>query len=340
MTISVITMNTNSSPIDFHALLKEAYRLANNQSFAQALAICDHLNRVGQTTAGSLFIEGYSSYKMGQRQDGINKIEHAILQQKTYEWIQVLGEFYQECGIPEMYSAYKLALEVKPDGLPDSFNRVYLDALLRTKSTPFPLARRKRFAMLANHFEATLKRTDSTALIAECGCFQGLSTRMLATIAAHHQPGFDGTGMVVCDSFEGLGEIKPEDHIPDDHPDAARLRTMTRVGHFAAAQSQVMENLSDFPNIRWVKGWIPESLSNLPEDARYRFVNVDVDMYEPTSGAFCYFWPKIVSGGMIVSDDYHWPGAHKAINDLVASLPEASYHFHTNDDGQAWLEKP
>ncbi len=31
-------------------------------------------------------------------------------------------------------------------------------------------------------------------------------------------------------------------------------------------------------------------------------------------GAFRYFYPRLVPGGVIMSDDYNWPGAKKAID--------------------------
>ncbi len=323
-----------------HSLLIQAYELAEKHRFADVVRVCEQLTQLQNITPQSLFVEGFAAYHLGQIDAGLAKMEQAISHHKDFGWIETLGGFYQKVGYPQAYDAYRLALEVKPDGLPESFNRLYYDAMLRTQSAPFPLARRQRFALLVEHFEATLNRTDPAGWVAECGCFRGLSTHVLASVMAKHQSGFDGSGMVVCDSFEGLGQVMPQDHIPDDYPDATRLRQMTKPGHFAAPQEMVMQHLSDFPNIRWVKGWIPESLASLPDDARYRFVNVDVDMYEPTSGAFCYFWPKLLPGGIIISDDYNWPGAHKAINDLVASLPDDSYHFDTNEHGQAWLEKP
>jgi hypothetical protein len=47
-------------------------------------------------------------------------------------------------------------------------------------------------------------------------------------------------------------------------------------------------------------------------------VHVDVDLYEPTKESIGYFWPKIVSGGVLICDDYgshKTEGSRKAVND-------------------------
>ena len=50
----------------------------------------------------------------------------------------------------------------------------------------------------------------------------------------------------------------------------------------------------------------------------YRFVHLDVDLYQPTRDSFDYFYPRLIKGGIIVCDDYNWPGARKAIEEACA----------------------
>ncbi len=70
--------------------------------------------------------------------------------------------------------------------------------------------------------------------------------------------------------------------------------------------------------IQYHPGWIPESLSSVP-DRTYKFVHVDLDLYEPIKGAVEYFYPRMVKGGIIVIDEYaipRWPGARKAVDEF------------------------
>jgi hypothetical protein len=88
-------------------------------------------------------------------------------------------------------------------------------------------------------------------------------------------------------------------------------------GHFAASLDEVREALCAFPRIEYFPGWIPEAFPDEP-GARYRFVHLDVDLFQPTRDSLEYFYPKLIPGGMIVCDDYGWPGARKAIDDFCA----------------------
>jgi len=55
--------------------------------------------------------------------------------------------------------------------------------------------------------------------------------------------------------------------------------------------------LSEFPDIQYNVGWIPKVFENIPE-RKYRFVHIDVDLYEPTYASVEYFYPRLVSGGV------------------------------------------
>ena len=48
---------------------------------------------------------------------------------------------------------------------------------------------------------------------------------------------------------------------------------------------------------------------------KFSFVHIDVDLYQPTLDCLEFFFPKLVSGGIIVCDDYNssqFPGAKNA----------------------------
>jgi hypothetical protein len=92
---------------------------------------------------------------------------------------------------------------------------------------------------------------------------------------------------------------------------------MTRQGYFSASLDGVKKSLQSFPGIQYYPGWIPQAFPDEPA-ARYRFVHVDVDVYQPTRDCFEYFHERLVPGGIIASDDYNWPGARKAIEEFCA----------------------
>lgn len=194
------------------------------------------------------------------------------------------------------------------------FDALYLAGLQTTQMPPTPLRRRDRFYSLVQLFSQTL---HLDGLMAECGCFRGLSSFLMCGTVKAANPGYTGQGFRIFDSFAGLSAPQAEDAINGTDRDAEQLREMTRAGKFAAKLHNVKAALAAFPGIEYFPGWIPEAFPMEPH-ARYRFVHVDVDVYQPTRDSFEYFYPKLVPGGIIVSDDFNWPGARKAIEEFSA----------------------
>jgi len=197
--------------------------------------------------------------------------------------------------------------------LPTSgYDEEYESALLDTRNCPAPLRRRERFHSLIALFEATRSVAGD---VAECGCFRGLSSRLMLGYLRKRDPGFTGLGFHIFDSFQGLSAPTLDDEIPDDWGGAEGLRSDCREGRFSATLEDVRRNLHDFPSVQFHAGWIPLTFQGLPE-RRHRFVHVDVDLYDPTLDCLHYFHPRLSPGGMIVCDDYNWPGARKALTEF------------------------
>ena len=144
---------------------------------------------------------------------------------------------------------------------------------------------------------------------AECGVFRGAGSYLIGSAAA--QQGRDRTHHVF-DSFEGLSE-------PSDVDGG-----YWRKGNLACSLEVVQANLRPLQNIRWHKGWIPETFNDVSH-ASFAFVHIDVDLYEPTRDSIAFFYDRMSVGGIIICDDYGFttcPGATKAVDDFLADKPE------------------
>jgi len=245
-----------------------------------------------------------------------------------------LCEVYWKLGRQEASVAtYRTLLGFQPPQHDAAFDAIYLAGLMATGTCPTPIRRRDRLM----HLVELLRETSALeGDVVECGCFQGLSSYTMCSFLRHWNPRFDGRGYHIFDSFQGLSEPTVDDDIPDDWENADNLRLMTQPGNFAASLEQVQGNLREFPGIAYHPGWIPLSFEGLP-DAKYRFIHVDVDLYDPTLDAFNYFYPRLVPGGVITSDDYSWPGARTAIDEFCAERGIALAVTATN---QAVIRRP
>jgi O-methyltransferase len=192
----------------------------------------------------------------------------------------------------------------------------YKRALAATGSSPVPFSRYFRHQNLVRLFSLTGAVEGDTV---ECGCARGLSSLELCLAIGEAAPGWRGEGFHVFDSFQGLSEPQAQDLDTSgmEASEAKRVLSMMHRGNMASPLEQVQAALRDFPGVAFHPGWIPQSFAGLPERA-YRFVHVDVDLYQPTLDAFDYFFPRLAAGGLIVTDDYNWPGGRRAVDEFCS----------------------
>ena len=145
---------------------------------------------------------------------------------------------------------------------------------------------------------------------AECGVFRGATSYLIC--AANKQSSVTTKTHHLFDSFEGLSEPGPADGI---HWTKGDLRCEMKT---------VQQALSDFDNLEFHPGWIPERFGDVA-DRKFSFVHIDVDLAEPTLASLAFFYPRMQPGGIIVSDDYGintCAGATHAIDRFLEEKPE------------------
>ena len=135
---------------------------------------------------------------------------------------------------------------------------------------------------------------------AECGVLHGHSSHLICTACSgndkiHH----------VFDSFEGLS-----DSTENDVPEYDASFTWKK-GDLSIPLKTVQHNLCQFESVKFYKGWIPTQFAEVA-DRQFCFVHVDVDLYEPTRDSLEFFYDRLVTGGVMLCDDYGYttcPGA-------------------------------
>ncbi|MCO5947659.1 TylF/MycF/NovP-related O-methyltransferase [Mucilaginibacter flavidus] len=70
---------------------------------------------------------------------------------------------------------------------------------------------------------------------------------------------------------------------------------------------QVIETFKGF-NVKIIKGPVPETLCDVDTD-KVSYLSVDMNCVQPEIDALNFFWDKMVSGGIIVLDDYGFANA-------------------------------
>jgi O-methyltransferase len=158
-----------------------------------------------------------------------------------------------------------------------------------------------------NLYQLVLKTRKVPGAIAELGVFRGSSARLIASLK-------DGKELHLFDTFEGMPEVRAD----------ADLHS---TGDFGGSWlEEVKRRLSAFDRISFHKGFFPDSARELGKTpVRFSLVHLDVDIYESTKAGLEFFYPRTVTGGVIISHDYRsqrCPGVKRAFDEFFADKPE------------------
>jgi len=87
-------------------------------------------------------------------------------------------------------------------------------------------------------------------------------------------------------------------------------------GGFAGSMETVKRNLGDIRNVYFRKGYFPDTAKGL-EAEKFAFVNLDVDLYNPTIAGLEFFYPRMNRGGYMFVHDYNNPEADRGVSKAV-----------------------
>lgn len=146
-------------------------------------------------------------------------------------------------------------------------------------------------------------------VIVEAGAFHGGSTAKLSLVAK-----LAGRELAVFDSFEGMPE----------NTEAGGTSIFGREHHFpkgshAVGVEVVRENVrkyGDLSRCRFYKGFFSDTLPNFKEPVAAACINVD--LVQSTKDCLKYLYPLVQPGGVLFSQDAHFPW-------IIALLKDASF---------------
>lgn len=74
-------------------------------------------------------------------------------------------------------------------------------------------------------------------------------------------------------------------------------------GFYTAEVESVIDNFKEWPTAKIVVGSIPEILPTVPA-TRVCYLHIDLNCAQPEVDAISFFWDKLVTGGVVLLDDY------------------------------------
>lgn len=141
------------------------------------------------------------------------------------------------------------------------------------------------------HFATEIHRHDIRGAVAEAGVFKGQFSEKI-------NRAFPDRKLYLFDTFEGFDErdFSGEKEKGENSLEAAEYFNQT-------SEQFVLNRLPHPENAVIRKGYVPETLEGIDEN--FCFVNLDLDLHDPTLAALEFFYDKIVDGGGILVHDFY-----------------------------------
>jgi len=172
------------------------------------------------------------------------------------------------------------------------------------------------------HYEIFLKVKDLPGDIVECGVYKGASLLTFARFLETFCAGDRTRKVLGFDHFRGLADRSEKDGLN------------TRVGNTAEGW-----NAADFrdtlfalvdafnqdsfvpqrPRVELIDGDVCKTAGAYAAEhpgMRISLLHLDMDLYAPTLAALEAFWPRLLTGGVVLFDEYairEWPGESEAV---------------------------
>lgn len=211
------------------------------------------------------------------------------------------------------------ARECRPSR-PDVSNN---DMAIMMRVRPFTMTSDERILALIDAVRY-LVRYGIPGAIVECGVWKGGSSMAAALTLLESR---DLTReLYLYDTFEGMTAPTSADRSYDGVLAEDQLREAARgTGVWCqAGLDEVRGNLASttYPleKMHFVRGPVEETIPRvLPE--LIGLLRLDTDWYESTRHELTHLFPRLVTGGVLIIDDYgHWEGARRATDEYFASL--------------------
>lgn len=175
-----------------------------------------------------------------------------------------------------------------------------------------------RMSKVLAHYELYKQVLDLPGVFVECGVFKGASFSRFAMFRELLSNPYSKK-MIAFDIFGEFPETEYED---DFMKRESFIRGAGSHGISPEQLEEVLEHKNVNKNIDIVKGdiveTVPQYIKNHPE-LKISILNLDTDIYEPAVTILEHLYPRIVSGGILILDDYGvFPGETAAVDEYFA----------------------
>jgi precorrin-6B methylase 2 len=137
----------------------------------------------------------------------------------------------------------------------------------------------------------------------ECGVNRGFLSSAIMTRLDWDKL---GKQFYLLDTFRGMDErFLSEQETATGEMERNRKNLAT--GFYVQGVSEVRANFSEWKNVFFIEGAIPETLPQVPTQ-KIAFLHIDMNCSPPEVAAARFFWDRLVPGAFVLLDDYAYHG--------------------------------
>lgn len=133
--------------------------------------------------------------------------------------------------------------------------------------------------------------------------------------------------------------------IPEEQMSAAEVRAGLPAMNRKYQNGDVLYARAQMKFLRWpnavlVRGRVPDSLLAIQDAREIAYASIDLNVSEAEMGAVEFLWPRMVSGGLMLLDDYGWSAHHSQKVAWDAWAHQEGAMILTLPTGQGLIRKP
>ena len=171
-----------------------------------------------------------------------------------------------------------------------------------------------RISKIISHWELFKMLQNVEGSVVECGVFKGSSLMRFA----YYRNILSYRDII---GFDVFGKFPEADYEPDKEDRYAFVATQGDGWSADKVRNAILDGGGGWTYL--IEGDVRRTVPNYVEwnpSLKIALLNIDTDLYEPAKVALEHFYPLVVKGGIIVSDNYTmFPGETKAFSEFCAA---------------------
>lgn len=187
----------------------------------------------------------------------------------------------------------------------------------------FTLTNPERIVSLTRSVEY-IEKNGIEGSIVECGVWKGGS--VMAILKMLFKLDSTEREIFLYDTFEGMSKptekdksVRGESAINAFDSKDEVWKKIECFSHLEEVQKNVNSIGYPVDKLHFIKGKVEETIPNDRTPEKISLLRLDTDWYESTLHEMEELFPRIVSGGIIIIDDYgHWQGCKEAVDQYIA----------------------